>query len=93
MASHDPSDIAARGIEVCRAAMLPLWLRRTTCEAEEHWVPDMDRLRGAVGLGSKGRLAAVTRVIGQIARRSVPRALDDVDVRQAEWPLDGGALC
>ena len=93
MASHDPSGIAAQDIEVCRAAMLPLWVRRTTGGAEEHRVPDVDRLRGALGLGSKGRLAAVTRVIGQIARRSVPRALDDMDVRQAERPPDGGALC
>ena len=74
MASHDRSDIAARDVEVCRAAVLPLRARRTTGEAEEHRVPDVDRLRGAVGFGSQRRLAAVPRVIGQIARRSVPRA-------------------
>ena len=53
MASYDRSDIAARDVEVCRAAVLPLRARRTTGEAEEHWVPDADRLRGAVGLGSQ----------------------------------------
>ena len=62
MASHDRSDIAARDVEVCRAAVLPLRARRTTGEAEERRVPDVDRLRRAVGLGSTGRLAAVTRV-------------------------------
>jgi hypothetical protein len=94
MASHDRSDIAARDVEVCRAAVLPLRARRTTGEAEERRVPDVDRLRGTVGLGSTGRLAAVTRVSSvKIARRSVSRALDDRDVRRAECPPDGGALC
>jgi hypothetical protein len=77
MASHDRSDVTARDVEVGRAAVLPLRARRTTGEAEEHWVPDVDRLRGAVGFGSQRRLAAVPRVIGQIARRSVPQTRRD----------------
>lgn len=50
MASHDPSDIAARDAEVCRAAVLPLRAHCRTGEAGEHRVPDVDRLLNVVGL-------------------------------------------
>jgi hypothetical protein len=54
MVSHDPSDIAARGdAVVCREAVLPLWGRRRTGEAENTGVR-VDRLLSAVGLEFEG---------------------------------------
>ena len=96
MASHDPSDIAARGDAlVCRAAVLLLRARRKAGVAGEDWAPDVDRLLSAVGLELETnaesiptalRRAAVQLAEHLVQRSSIPVPRDAIGDEPVEHP-------
>ena len=96
MASHDPSDIAARGDAlVCRAAVQLLRARRKTGVAGEDLAPDVDRLLSAVGLELETnaesiptalRRAAVQLSEHLVQRSSIPVPRDAIGDEPVEHP-------
>ena len=96
MASHDPSDIAARGDAlVCRAAVLLLRARRKAGVAGEDLAPDVDRLLSAVGLELETnaesiptalRRAAVQLSEHLVQRSSIPIPRDAIGDEPVEHP-------
>ena len=79
MASHDPSDIAARGDAlVCRSAVLLLRARRRAGVAGEDWAPDVDRLLSAVGreleTNTESIPTTLRRAVLQLAEHLVQRS-------------------
>ena len=96
MASHDPSDIAARGDAlVCRAAVQLLRARREAGVAGEDLAPDADRLLSAVGLELETnaesiptalRRAAVQFAEHLVQRSSIPVPRDAIGDELAEHP-------
>jgi hypothetical protein len=96
MASHDTSDIAARGDAlVCRAAVLLLRARRKAGVAGEDLTPDVDRLLSAVGLELETnaesiptalRRAAVQLSEHLVQRSSIPVPRDAIGDELVEHP-------
>ena len=96
MASHDPTDIAARGYAlVCRAAVQLLRARREAGVAGEDLALDADRLLSAVGLELETnaesiptalRRAAVQLAEHLVQRSSIPVPRDAIGDELVEHP-------
>ena len=88
MASHDPSDIAARGDAlVYRSAVLLLRAGGRAGVAREDGVPDVDRLLSAVGLA----LETNTESIQTTLRRAVVQLAEHL-VQRSSIPLPRDAV-
>ena len=96
MASHNPSDIAARGDAlVCRAAVQLLRARRTAGVAGADLAPDVDRLLSAVGLELETNAESVPTALRRAAvqlsehlvqRSSIPIPRNAIDGEPVKHP-------
>jgi hypothetical protein len=96
MASHNPSDIAARGDAlVCRAAVQLLRARSKASVAGADLAPDVDRLLSAVGLELEANAESIPTALRRAAvqlsehlmqRSSIPIPRDAIGDEPVEHP-------